>query len=156
MYPALLHVGGRDVMYRWCIGACLHFCCISIVGRDVHLHCGLMYAVVHCRACQRASDNDECLQICLPSKLWSWLDVAVWCREVWADGVQKLVAYNDERGDLGTIFLDLFQRSGKFSGCAQYTILCGKALPDGTCRLPIVALCCSFDKEHAQLTYDQV
>ena len=78
------------------------------------------------------------------------------CSESWAPGVKKLIAYRANGAKLGTIFLDLYHRPGKYTGCALFTVVCGKELPDGSYRCPTVVLCCSLPDEHSQLPLDQV
>ena len=78
------------------------------------------------------------------------------CREAWAPGVKKLVAHSADGIELGTIYLDLYQRPGKYTGCALFTVVCGKEMPDGSYRSPTVVLCCSLPNEHSELPLDQV
>jgi Zn-dependent oligopeptidase len=63
---------------------------------------------------------------------------------------------HDTRGPLGDVYLDLHQRTGKYTGNAHFTIRCGKRLPDGGYRRPIVALVCSFDRHDSLLTFEEV
>jgi Zn-dependent oligopeptidase len=79
----------------------------------------------------------EVLLIGLPIKEHS-------CREGWASSLKKYRAICSKRDELGTIFLDLYQRPGKYTGNAHFTLQCGKALPDGSYRKPVVALACSY------------
>lgn len=77
------------------------------------------------------------------------------CRESWAPGLQKYRAVSRERGDLGTVFLDLYQRPGKQQANAHYTLLCGKRVEGGRYRRPIVALACSFSSARAELSISE-
>lgn len=78
------------------------------------------------------------------------------CRESWAPGVQKYRAVSRERGDLGTVFLDLDRRPGKQQSNAHYTLRCGKRTGDGSYRRPIVALACSFSSARDELSISEV
>ena len=78
------------------------------------------------------------------------------CSESWAPGVQKLAAYSQDGTFLGTVFLDLYKRTAKYTGAAQFTISCGKQLRNGTYRRPVVALCFNFDGPNTKLPFDQV
>ncbi|KAL3133543.1 hypothetical protein ABBQ38_007394 [Trebouxia sp. C0009 RCD-2024] len=66
--------------------------------------------------------------------------------ESWAAGVRKMVAVHEDDGDLGTIYLDLFARPGKFGGAAHFTLRCGRQLSGGQYQTPVVALALSFDQ----------
>eukprot|EP00892_Ulva_mutabilis_P011909 jgi/Ulvmu1/9090/UM005_0185.1 len=77
-------------------------------------------------------------------------------REAWAPGVQKFRAVCRERGDLGTVFLDLYRRPGKHATNAHYTLLCGKRISLHEYRRPVVALACSFSSARAQLSLNEV
>ena len=78
------------------------------------------------------------------------------CSETWAPHVTKLAAFDQMSKPLGAIYLDLYRRARKYSGCAQFTIMCGKQLGNGTYRHPMVVLCCSLPGPHASLSYDEV
>lgn len=96
--------------------------------------------------------------------------------EVWDDEVRKLKVVHEDLGKIGTIYCDLFERSGcpKFSQAAQFTVRCSRRIDndeagifqqnhyrdlesndevflDRNCgkyyQLPIVALVCGF-KNH--------
>jgi Zn-dependent oligopeptidase len=46
------------------------------------------------------------------------------------ENMRQLVVQDLETGrDLGTIFLDLFDRDSKFKGSATFTLVCGRLLP---------------------------
>jgi intermediate peptidase len=81
-------------------------------------------------------------------------------REGWAPNVEKLKLTS--RGapaagggggvaegavELGTLFLDLWARGGKPYGAAHYTIQCGRELPGGSYRAPVVALSCNLQAD---------
>eukprot|EP00904_Undaria_pinnatifida_P002944 jgi/Undpi1/12650/HiC_scaffold_6.g02318.m1 len=53
-------------------------------------------------------------------------------------GVRKLVLRHDEDGVLGTVYLDLHRREGKFGHAAHFTVRCG------CYQLPTVVLVCNF------------
>lgn len=77
-------------------------------------------------------------------------------REAWAPGVEKLRAVHADRGDLGTVYLDLYSRQGKYNGNAHFTIQCGRLQRDGSYRLPIVALACTFPRSRDEgITFSQ-
>jgi len=48
---------------------------------------------------------------------------------------------------LGTVYLDLRARAGKVGGAAHYTVQCGRLMPDGVYRAPVVALCCNLNSD---------
>lgn len=47
-------------------------------------------------------------------------------------------------GPLGTLFLDLCSRPGKYPGSVLFPIRCGRALPGGAYQQPTLALVCDF------------
>ncbi|CAN0027816.1 unnamed protein product, partial [Ectocarpus sp. 8 AP-2014] len=53
-------------------------------------------------------------------------------------GVRKLVLRHEQEGVLGTIYLDLHRREGKFGHAAHFTVRCG------CYQLPTVVLVCNF------------
>lgn len=63
-----------------------------------------------------------------------------------AEGV-TLYAVSDARTSepLGLFYLDLFPREGKYNHFAQFGIIDGKLLADGTYQRPAVALVCNFN-----------
>ena len=68
--------------------------------------------------------------------------------ESWADGVMKVCAYDsctDEK--FGTVYLDLFQRPGKFGGAALFTLQCGRQGADGVYQLPKAALVANLSSD---------
>ena len=68
--------------------------------------------------------------------------------ESWADGVIKVCAY-DSRTDekFGTVYMDLFQRPGKFGGAALFTLQCGRQGVDGVYQLPKAALVANLSSD---------
>ncbi len=63
----------------------------------------------------------------------------------WTNGVQ-LYYVSDAKttAPLGLFYLDMFPREGKFNHFAQFGLIEGKLLPDGTYQRPTAALCCNF------------
>ncbi len=63
----------------------------------------------------------------------------------WTDGLQ-LYAVTDAKtkAPLGLFYLDMFPREGKYNHFAQFGLIEGKLLPDGTYQRPTAALCCNF------------
>lgn len=61
-------------------------------------------------------------------------------------GDLQLYAVSDARtGEpLGLFYLDMFPREGKYNHFAQFDLIPGKQLPDGTYQRPTVALICNF------------
>ncbi|CAN0348567.1 unnamed protein product, partial [Discosporangium mesarthrocarpum] len=64
-------------------------------------------------------------------------------------GVRKLLLTHPEEGLLGTIYLDLYRREGKYAQAAHFTVRCGCAInPSGLAglqyQLPTVVLVCNF------------
>lgn len=47
-------------------------------------------------------------------------------QEVWHESVVKIAVMDDSEGRIGTIYCDLFDRDGKPSGAAHYTVLCSR------------------------------
>jgi mitochondrial intermediate peptidase len=64
-------------------------------------------------------------------------------------GVEAKHAGGGEHGRvfLGTVYLDLRARAGKVGGAAHYTVQCGRLMPDGVYRAPVVALCCNLNSD---------
>ena len=85
-------------------------------------------------------------------------EVNIWvqCSELWAPSVRKYSAVSDARGFLGTVFLDLYQRPGKYTTDAHFTLRCGRRLSKDEYRRPIVALSCSFLDPDATLSFSEV
>lgn len=72
--------------------------------------------------------------------------------EIWAPDIQKfyLTAPSPAGGAetfLGTLYLDLSARPGKLNGAAHFTVQCGREVPLGSYRAPVVALSCNFEKD---------
>ncbi|MDA7633222.1 Zn-dependent oligopeptidase [bacterium] len=63
----------------------------------------------------------------------------------WVDDLQ-LFLVSDAKTDepLGTFYLDMFPRKGKFNHFAQFGLIDGKRLPSGEYQRPCVALICNF------------
>ena len=63
----------------------------------------------------------------------------------WTDGVQ-LYYVSDAKSSvpLGLFYLDMFPREGKYNHFAQFGLIEGKLLPNGTYQRPAAALCCNF------------
>jgi thimet oligopeptidase len=65
--------------------------------------------------------------------------------EQWCEGLQLFAVSDVVTGEpLGLFYLDMFPREGKYNHFAQFTIIDGKLLPDGTYQRPTVALVCNF------------
>ena len=63
----------------------------------------------------------------------------------WVDDVELFVVSDSGTGEpLGAFYLDMFPREGKFNHFAQFTLVSGKEMPDGSYRRPVVALICNF------------
>ena len=63
----------------------------------------------------------------------------------WYKDVELFVAQDAATGEpLGLFYLDNFPREGKFNHFAQFGIVKGKRLADGTYQRPVVALVCNF------------
>lgn len=64
---------------------------------------------------------------------------------VWAPGIQLFVVSDRATGEpLGALYLDMFPRDGKYNHFAQFGVVDGKKLPDGTYQRPTAALICNF------------
>ncbi len=64
---------------------------------------------------------------------------------VWAPGVQLWVVEDRATGEpMGSFYLDMFPRDGKFNHFANFPQLRGNVLPDGRYELPLAALVCNF------------
>ena len=50
--------------------------------------------------------------------------------EIWVEGVRKLRVIDEDEGRIGTIYCDLFDREGKQSGAAHYTVRCSRRIDD--------------------------
>lgn len=65
--------------------------------------------------------------------------------EKWVDDLQLYTVTDSATGEpLGLFYLDMFPREGKFTHFAQFGLIDGKLLPDGTYQRPTAALCCNF------------
>lgn len=79
----------------------------------------------------------------------------------WTESLELYVVSDAESGEpLGTLYLDMYPRPGKFSHFAQFGIIGGKELPDKKYQRPCVALICNFPKpqpgEPSLLTHREV
>ncbi|MEM0897675.1 MAG: M3 family metallopeptidase [Verrucomicrobiota bacterium] len=79
----------------------------------------------------------------------------------WAKGVTVYVVTDTASGKpLGVFYLDMFPRLGKYTHFAQFGIIPGKLLKDGTYQRPTVALICNFPKpigdKPSLLSFDNV
>jgi len=63
----------------------------------------------------------------------------------WVDRLQLFAVSDAETGEpLGLVYLDMFQREGKYNHFAQFPIIPGKLLPGGQYQRPTAALICNF------------
>ncbi|HYG21489.1 MAG TPA: M3 family metallopeptidase [Verrucomicrobiae bacterium] len=63
----------------------------------------------------------------------------------WVDGLQLYAVLDEKTGEpMGMFYLDMFPREGKYNHFAQFGIIDGKELRDGTYQRPTVALVCNF------------
>ena len=63
----------------------------------------------------------------------------------WTDDLELyLVSDTKTHHPLGTFYLDMFPRKGKFHHFAQFSLIDGKRLPSGEYQCPCVALVCNF------------
>lgn len=63
----------------------------------------------------------------------------------WTDNLELyLVSDTKNHHPLGTLYLDMFPRKGKFHHFAQFSLIDGKRLPSGEYQCPCVALVCNF------------
>ncbi|HEY5752099.1 MAG TPA: M3 family metallopeptidase [Chthoniobacterales bacterium] len=66
-------------------------------------------------------------------------------KEKWVDDLQLYAVSDSATGEpLGLFYLDMFPREGKFTHFAQFGLIDGKLLPDGTYQRPTAALVCNF------------
>lgn len=80
---------------------------------------------------------------------------------IWANGVEAYAVSDADLGEpLGVFYLDMFPREGKYNHFAEFGIVPGKKLSDGTYRRPVVALICNFPTPGADkpslLTHNEV
>jgi hypothetical protein len=83
-------------------------------------------------------------------------DPGSYCSELWAPAVRKYIAVSEDRGFLGTVFLDLYDRAGKYATDAHFTLRCGRRFSKDEYRHPIVALSCGFLNPDAMLSFGEV
>eukprot|EP00980_Cylindrotheca_fusiformis_P016294 scaffold4841_cov132-Cylindrotheca_fusiformis.AAC.7 len=72
--------------------------------------------------------------------------------------IRKFVFLEEETGrELGTMYLDLHPRAGKYTHAAHFTVRCGcvENGPDSDYQLPIVALVCNMNPGHASFSSHQ-
>lgn len=63
----------------------------------------------------------------------------------WIDDLQMYSVSDAQTGEpLGLFYLDMYPREGKYNHFAQFGIVEGKRLPDGTYQRPVCALICNF------------
>ncbi len=72
-------------------------------------------------------------------------EVVVPKASTWSPDVQLFVVTDKATGEpLGALYLDMFPRDGKYNHFAQFGIVDGKRLPDGSYQRPTAALICNF------------
>lgn len=74
------------------------------------------------------------------------------------DQIRKFVAWEEETGrELGTMYLDLHPRPGKYTHAAHFTVRCGclENGPDSDYQKPIVALVCNMNTGQASFSSHQ-
>ncbi|XP_074291377.1 mitochondrial intermediate peptidase, mitochondrial isoform X2 [Silene latifolia] len=64
--------------------------------------------------------------------------------ESWHPDVLKMSLHHPEEGDLGYLYLDLYSRKDKYTGCAHFAIKGGRRISESEYQLPAVALVCNF------------
>jgi len=79
----------------------------------------------------------------------------------WVGDLQCYAVSDAQSGEpLGLFYLDMFPREGKYNHFAQFGIVDGKRLPDGTYQRPVCALVCNFPAPTADhpslMTHDEV
>src|SRR5262249_8436479 len=79
----------------------------------------------------------------------------------WIEDLQLYAVSDAKTGEpLGLFYLDMFPREGKYNHFAQFGIIEGKLLPNGTYQRPVCALICNFPaptKDHPSLmSHDEV
>jgi len=63
----------------------------------------------------------------------------------WVDDLRLYTVSDARTGEpLGMFYLDMFPRDGKYNHFAQFGIIEGKRLPDGTYQRPVCCLVCNF------------
>jgi thimet oligopeptidase len=79
----------------------------------------------------------------------------------WVDDLTLHLISDSKTGEpLGMVYLDMFPRDGKYNHFAQFGIVEGKRLPDGSYQRPTVALICNFpsaqDEKPSLLSHGEV
>jgi intermediate peptidase len=71
--------------------------------------------------------------------------------------IRKFVFTDDEERNLGTMYLDLHPRKGKYTHAAHFTVRCGCVVdgPDSEYQSPIVALVCNMNTGEASFSSHQ-
>jgi intermediate peptidase len=72
--------------------------------------------------------------------------------------IRKFVFWEEEAGrELGTMYLDLHPRAGKYTHAAHFTVRCGCVVngPNSDYQLPIVALVCNMNSGQASFSSHQ-
>lgn len=85
-------------------------------------------------------------------------------KEIWAPDVRKITVTSEKDGPIGVIYCDLFERQGKPSSPAHFTVCCSREMypkennenimqigidSNGVkFQLPIISLVCSFARSH--------
>ncbi len=65
----------------------------------------------------------------------------------WVDDLQTFVIFDAKSSEpLGTLYLDLYPREGKYTHFAQFSILAGKKLSSGKNQRPVGVLVCNFPR----------
>ncbi|CAL9728407.1 mitochondrial intermediate peptidase [Monosporozyma unispora] len=83
-------------------------------------------------------------------------------KEIWAPDVRKIIVTSEKEGPIGVIYCDLFERQGKPSSPAHFTVCCSREMyskennekimqigvdsNDVKFQLPIISLVCSFTR----------
>jgi thimet oligopeptidase len=68
----------------------------------------------------------------------------------WVDDLQLYSVSDAATGEpMGLFYLDMFPREGKYNHFAEFGIIDGKLLEDGTYQRPVVALICNFPSPQA-------
>jgi thimet oligopeptidase len=68
----------------------------------------------------------------------------------WVDDLQLYAVSDAATGEpMGLFYLDMFPREGKYNHFAEFGLIDGKLLEDGTYQRPVVSLICNFPKPEA-------
>jgi Zn-dependent oligopeptidase len=71
-------------------------------------------------------------------------------REAWAPDLLRVDAYHQGSCDLiGTVYLDLCSRTGKYPSAVTFPIRCGRELPDG--KYQVRVLQCSSESHNSPM-----